>query len=1278
MTLLAAFQVLLYRYSGQKDFTVGTIIANRNRVEIEDLIGFFVNTLVLRADLSGKPNFTQLLSRVKESALGAYDHQDLPFERLVEELQPDRELNHTPLFQVMFGLQNTPNQRLELPELNVESIGLDLGTAKFDLTLLFAEDKEGLLGTFEYSTDRFEPARISRMIAHLEVLLKDIVADPGRAIVDLSLLTSAEEHQLLKEWSGLSAQLRTDSCIHQLFERHAELAPARVAVTCGEQSITYGELNARANQLAHYLRAQGVHLESRVGLCTGRSVELVVALLGILKAGGAYVPLDPDYPDERLSFMLADAGVEVLLGSQQYQEKLTRLAQQARIPSALRLVWLDSEWGVIARWSRENLPPTVTPEHLAYVIYTSGSTGKPKGALITHQNVVRLFLATDGWFRFSDRDVWTLFHSYAFDFSVWELWGALIYGGRLVVVPYLVSRSPKAFCELLVRDQITVLNQTPSAFRQLIEAEGANGGNLALRSVVFGGEALDMQSLRPWFDRHGDLQPQLINMYGITETTVHVTYRPLTKKDLDSGSVIGVPIPDLQVYILDERMRPLPIGVPGEMFVGGAGLARGYLNRPELTAERFVPHPFSDEPGARLYKTGDLARFLPGRDIEYLGRIDEQVKIRGFRVELGEIESVLCQHPTVREAVLLAREDTPGDQRLVAYLIADGQASFNVAELRRFLEQELPDYMIPTDFVWLEALPLSPSGKLDRRALPAPDRLRSEMGPAFEVPQTEIEKVLASIWIQLLGIDRLGIHDNFFELGGHSLLATRVMARVQAQLGVELPLRVMFDSPTVAELAAAVEGALIQRHEGKDQPDTEKASDGTTEDIFVFPASFAQQRLWLLEQLEPNSDVYNIPAVFRLRGKLAVHALERCLKEVVRRHESLRTTFTSRDGQPFQVVHAASTPWFVLVDFSGFPQNQREAEAVCRVTEEVRRPFDLCQGPLLRALLCRLTDQDHILLLTMHHIISDGWSMRVIEQEMAALYASFSAGEPSPLEDLPLQYADFAVWQRDWLNGDVLEKEIDYWRNQLEGVPPLITWPACRPRPEVQSFRGIARAVTVSLEVTQALKSFSRREGVTLFMTLLAAFQILLYGHTNQSDVVVGSPIANRNRPEIEGLVGFFVNTLVLRTRLSTVLTFRELVALVREVCLGAYAHQDLPFDVLVARLNPQRAVSATPLFQVIFSLQNVSSGELALTGLEVTRMSLDRGISKFDLDLGLSEKPGGLRGSLSCARDLFDVAQAESLASQYQKLLERIVANPDEHLAGLLGVAVVPGFSQL
>ena len=1278
MTLLAAFQVLLYRYSRQKDFTVGTMIANRNRVEIEDLIGFFVNTLVLRADLSGRPTFSQLLSRVRESALGAYDHQDLPFERLVEDLQPDRELSHTPLFQVMFGLQNTLSQRLELPGLTVESIRLDLGTAKFDLTLLFVEDKEGLQGTLEYSTDRFEAARMTRMIAHFEVLLKDIVAAPERAIVDLSLLTSAEEYQLLKEWCGSSVQSRADSCVHQLFEKHAELAPTRVAVTCGEESITYGELNARANQLAHYLRAQGVRLESRVGVCTGRSVELVVALLGILKAGGAYVPLDPDYPDERLSFMLADAGVEVLLGSQQYQEKLARLARQARIPSGLRLVWLDSEWGVTAQWSCENLTQTVTPEQLAYVIYTSGSTGKPKGALVTHQNVVRLFLATDAWFRFNERDVWTLFHSYAFDFSVWELWGALIYGGRLVVVPYLISRSPKAFYELLVRDQITVLNQTPSAFRQLIEAEGANGGNnLAVRYVILGGEALDMQSLRPWYDRHEDRQPQLVNMYGITETTVHVTYRPLSKKDLDSGSVIGVPIPDLQVYILDERMRPLPIGVPGEMFVGGAGLARGYLNRPELTAERFVPHPFSDEPGARLYKTGDLARFLPGRDIEYLGRIDEQVKIRGFRIELGEIESVLCQHPTVREAVVIAREEVPGDQRLVAYLIADGQASSNVAELRRFLQEELPDYMIPADFIWLEALPLSPSGKLDRRALPTPDRLRPEMEPALEAPQTEIEKVLASIWIQLLGIDRLGIHDNFFELGGHSLLATRVMARVQAQLGIELPLRVMFDSPTVAEFAAAVEGALKQRDEGKDQHETERASDGSSEDIFVFPASFAQQRLWLLERLEPNSDVYNIPAVFRLRGKLVVHALERCLKEIVRRHESLRTTFTSRDGQPFQVVHAASAPWFALLDFSEFPQNQREAEAVCRVTEEVRRPFDLCQGPLLRALLCRLTDQDHMLLLTMHHIISDGWSMRVIEQEMAALYASFAAGEPSPLEELPLQYADFAVWQRDWLNGEVLEKEIDYWRNQLEGVPPLITWPTCRPRSEVQSFRGITRAVTVSLEVTQALKFFSLREGVTLFMTLLAAFQILLYGHTNQADVVVGSPIANRNRPEIEGLIGFFVNTLVLRTRLSSALTFRELLALVREVCLGAYAHQDLPFDVLVARLNPQRAVSSTPLFQVMFSLQNASSSELALTGLEVTRMSLDRGVSKFDLSLGLSENPDGLSGSLSCARDLFDVAQAESLASQYQKLLESIVANPDEHLAGLLGVAAAPGFSQ-
>jgi fengycin family lipopeptide synthetase B len=806
MTLLAAFQALLYRYTGQEEVLVGTVIANRNRVEVEGLIGFFVNTLVMKGDLRGNPTFRELLRRVRTSAIDAYDHQDLPFEKLVEELQPQRNLNQNPLFQVAFSLQNAPRQELTLPHLNVQLLRIGAGRAKFDLTLTLHEMKDGLEGSFEYSTDLFDAARIERMMGHYQELLSEVTAHPEKPVPQLSFLTTAERRYLLSDY-GNSTLFPANLCAHQRFELQAEHAPQRVAVTSGDEGLTYEELNARANQLAWYLRARGLKPEDRVGVCSGRSVDLVIAILGILKAGGAYVPLDPGYPDDRLAFMLKDAGVRMLLGSQRYQGKLTAILQEVPTNSVSCAVWLDGEWEDIAKQSNKNLRPPATTDHLAYVIYTSGTTGKPKGVQVTHRNMVRLFSATEHLFQFRDRDVWTLFHSYAFDFSVWELWGALIHGGRLVVVPYLVSRDPAAFYDLLVREQVTVLSQTPSAFRQLIQAENAVGQRpLALRYIIFGGEALEMQSLRPWFDRHGDEQPRLVNMYGITETTVHVTNRLLSKNDLQSGSVIGFPIADLQVYVLDRWLQPLPIGIPGELFVGGAGLARGYLDRPEQTAERFVPHPFSDEPGARLYRTGDFAQLLPNRELEYLGRVDQQVKIRGFRVEPGEIESVLLQHPAVGEAVVCTREDSPGDTRLVAYLVASGQQK-DIAGVVALLKTRLPEYMLPADIVWLDRLPLNSSGKLDRRALPAPDRRRPELGVALEAPGTQTEKLLATIWMELLGIDQVGRHDSFFVLGGHSVLAMQVLVRIHARLNVEVSLRALFDNPTLSGLAREIEQA---------------------------------------------------------------------------------------------------------------------------------------------------------------------------------------------------------------------------------------------------------------------------------------------------------------------------------------------------------------------------------------------------------------------------------------------------------------------------------------
>ncbi|HLE82919.1 MAG TPA: amino acid adenylation domain-containing protein, partial [Thermoanaerobaculia bacterium] len=782
---------------------------------------------------------------------------------------------------------------------------------------------------------------------------------------------------------------------HEVFADHAARAPDRVAVTCEGRAITYGALAAASSRLARRLAREGVAPGVLVALCVERSPELVVAVLGILRAGGAYVPLDPAAPEERLRFLVADSGAPVVV---------TVAGLAGAVPAGARRVCLDTEAEALAAEPAAAPAVAVAPDELAYVIYTSGSTGRPKGSLVSHANVQRLLAATEAWFGFTAGDVWTLFHSYAFDFSVWELWGALAYGGRLVVVPYWVSRAPEAFRELLARERVTVLNQTPSAFRQLAaadEAAGAPAGELALRTVIFGGEALEPASLAPWLERHGDERPRLVNMYGITETTVHVSYRPVAAADLAGGaaSPVGVPIPDLQIHLLDPWMNLVPAGVPGEIHVGGAGLARGYHGRPALTAERFVPDPFAaGDGGRRLYRSGDLARRLPDGGLDFLGRIDQQVKIRGFRIELGEIEAVLSHHPAVGQVAVVAREGAaPGDLRLVAYVVPAPGTTPRLGELREHAGRSLPDYMVPAAFVLLDALPLTVNGKLDRRALPAPeetDRLGSEA--AGEPPATPTEELLAGLWARLLGVERVSRSDDFFELGGHSLLATRVASRTRELLGVEAPLRELFENPTLAAMAAAFDRA--RRSGAGEGPPPLAPLPREGEAPWALPLSFAQERLWFLDRLHPGSAAYNIPAAVRLEGELDAGALVAALQGVVRRHETLRTRFGAAGGAPVQWVAAAGALPVERVDLSALAPETREERARALVRERARRPFDLAAGPLARALLVTLGPREHLLALTVHHIVSDGWSMGVLVREVAALYAAAAAGREPALE----------------------------------------------------------------------------------------------------------------------------------------------------------------------------------------------------------------------------------------------------------------------------------------
>ncbi|TBV11413.1 non-ribosomal peptide synthase/polyketide synthase [Stutzerimonas kirkiae] len=1255
MLLLASFQTLLHRYSGQDDIRVGVPNANRNRVETEGLIGFFVNTQVLKAEFDLDTTFSSLLKQVQQTALGAQAQQDLPFEQLVEALHPDRSLSHSPLFQVMFNHQTqVKGESRRLSGLTVEGLSWEKHTAQFDLTLDTFEYREGIGASLSYATALFDKSTVERLAGHWINLLQGIVKTPDQRVAELPLLSPEEQQQIVYDWNRTEAQYPSDQCIHQLIEAQAEKTPGAVAVIFGDQELTYQELNRKANQLAHKLRELGVGPDVLVGIAVERSLEMVIGLLAILKAGGAYVPLDPDYPQDRLTYMMEDSGIQLLLSQ-------CHLQGQLPIPSHVQTLILDIGNESLRDYSEVNLTHITQPENLAYVIYTSGSTGKPKGTLLPHFNVVRLFLSTQDWYQFDAGDVWSVFHSYAFDFSVWELFGALMHGAKAVLVPKEVARSPEDFHALLLRERVTVLNQTPSAFKQLIPEAVEKAQALPLRYVIFGGEALDVGSLEPWFEAFGDRRPQLVNMYGITETTVHVTYRPISFEDLNKEAIspIGEVIPDLSWYLLDGNLGVAIPGCHGELHIGRAGLARGYHHRPALTAERFIPDSFdnSEQGGGRLYRTGDLARYCTDGVIEYIGRIDHQVKIRGFRIELGEIEAQLQSHETVREAVVIDI-DGPSGKQLAAYLVSIADQAVTAEQqgelrtsLRDYLKEVLPDYMVPAHLLFLDRLPLTPNGKLDRKALPKPDA--SQLQQEFVAPQSELEQQIAAIWADVLKIGKVGLTDNFFELGGHSLLATQVISRIRQTLNIELPLRTLFEAPVLTEFVA---------HAGQGRSSTVlafKRVDRTR----PLALSYAQQRQWFLWQLEPESTAYNMPTALRFKGELDIDALRSSFETLIARHETLRTTFRQAGEQAVQVIHSSLD---LALDQECL-EAVSEALIQSKVEEEVARPFDLEQGPLLRVKLLWLADDDHVLILTLHHIVSDGWSMPIMVDELVQLYEGYCTGQQVTLPKLPIQYADYAIWQRQWMEAGEQERQLAYWKAQLGDEQPILELPTDRPRPAIQSQEGAGLNVELSVELAQSLKQLAQQQSVTLFMLLLASFQTLLHRYSGQDDIRVGVPNANRNRVETEGLIGFFVNTQVLKAEFDLDTTFSSLLKQVQQTALGAQAQQDLPFEQLVEALHPDRSLSHSPLFQVMFNHQTQVKGESRrLSGLTVEGLSWEKHTAQFDLTLDTFEYREGIGASLSYATALFDKSTVERLAGHWINLLQGIVKTPDQRVAEL------------
>ena len=1229
MTLIAAWAALMGRLSGQQDILIGSPVANRRQGEIERLIGFFVNTLVLRTDLSNRPSAGELLDRVKAQALGAQQHQDIPFEQVVEIVQPERSLAHSPLFQVMFAWQNAPRGELDL--VGLQTMGLEMAShrvARFDLTVSLWEAGERIAGGVEYATALFEKETIERYMGYWRRILQGMVASSEQIVDCLDLLPESERHQVLYGWNQTQASY-PQKCIHELFEDQVKRSAEAIAVQCEGRKLTYGELNRSANQLAHYLRRMGVGPEVRVGLCMERSLEMVTGLLGILKAGGTYVPMDPDYPLERFKFMAEDSSLAVMV---------TQSSLLEQMPGASKVICVDRELAAIAREGEENPGLRIHPENLAYVIYTSGSTGRPKGVAIQHSTANVLL----HWARevFSAEELGSVLASTSicFDMSVFEIFVPLSWGGKTTVV-----RNALALAEIEEKAGIRLLDTVPSAVAELLRIKGVPD---SVRTVNLGGEPLPLNTVEQLFQDSN--VERVFNLYGPSEDTTYSTYACLKRGERIERVPIGKPISNTQAYVLDREYQPVPMGVIGELFLGGQGVARGYLNWPELTAEKFMPSPFSDREGERMYRTGDQVKWGRNGDLEFLGRLDQQVKVRGYRVELGEIEAVLQTHAGIRTCAVIIREDEPAEKRVVAYVVKSGDVK--MAAFKEFLKERLPDYMVPSAFVEIEQLPLTPNGKIDRKALPAPAK---EWGDkrSYVGPRNGEEEILCGLFAEVLHRDRVGVHDDFFAIGGHSLLATKLVSRIRAALGVEVGLRSIFESPTIAKLALQLQSSTkaqvsLQRH-----ATLERA-----------PLSYSQQRLWFINELQGSSAEYNMPQALRLRGRLDVDALRRAVQTIVDRHESLRTHFVEERGEPVQIIAPILALEIPIQDLSSLPEAEQQRLVMAAVNNEWREPFDLAHGPVLRLKLLKLAEEDHILLRTFHHIVSDGWSLGVFMREFKDMYEAYSQSHENPLPALPLQFADFALWQAQTAREGLLDEDLQFWKEHLAGMPEELEIPRDRPRPPRQTYAGDVCAITLPAEKLAALKRCGRS---TLYMTLLTAFAVQMHRYSGQDDIVVGSPIANRQDERLEGLIGFFANMLVMRMRVNPNASFAELLEEVRDLALETYRHH-IPFERLIEVLPLRRSLNRTPVFQVVFALQNASSGLQELEELKIEELGAEAWTARFDLEVNAIERNGQLDIVWVYNRDLFDRGRIEQMAQHYERLLAAAVQNPQKAICEL------------
>ncbi|MFP1953471.1 amino acid adenylation domain-containing protein, partial [Lonsdalea quercina] len=1232
MTLLTGWAILLHRLSGQDDLVIGSPVAGRTRVELEPLMGFFVNTLALRCRVDSDTSVGALLGQVKDTTLAAQAHQDVPFEQLVEALNPTRSLAHSPLFQTLFVWHNEGDDVLRLEGITAEPFNVGQVTTQFDLSMTLGARADCLEGSLEYASSLFDRETVARYVEHWQVLLRALVRSDDLAVAQLPLLTEAQRRQMVYEWNATRKDYPNGQCLHQLIEAQSARTPQAIALVYDDRQLSYGNMNEQANALAHELIAHGVGPDGRVAICLPRSLEMAVAVLATLKAGGAYVPIDPAYPIDRINTMLADCAPRVLI---------TRGNRLIQGPAGTLVIDLDHAEGLSQRPTFNPDSQGVMPHHLAYVIYTSGSTGKPKGVMIEHRAIVNRLMWMQDEYRLAADDVVLQKTPLGFDVSVWELFWPLMVGVPLVLARHEGQKDPDYLAELIQRKAVTTVHFVPPMLQAFLSSKAASGCG-SLRRIICSGEGLGSALARQ--TKACLPRAALFNLYGPTEAAVDVTAWPALGHDTSPLVPIGRPIANTQTYVLDNLGQPVPVGVVGELYLGGVQLARGYLGRPTLTTASFIEDPFSVVPAARLYKTGDRARWRADGVLEYLGRNDHQVKIRGFRIELGEIEALLDAHEAIHNCMVTARAEENGETRLVAYYLSEQPQPTEA--LRGWLAAKLPDYMLPSAWVHLAAWPLTPNGKRDRRALPAPDASAYQQ-QAYAAPQGETESALAELWAELLGIARVGRDDNFFTLGGHSLLAIQLVSRIRHEHGREVALSTLFTQPVLANFAARVDCAPISSLPAITLADRAQP----------LALSFAQQRLWFLTQLEARaSTAYHIAGGLKFSGELDRDALHMALDRIVARHEALRTRFVEVEGTPYQQIDEPAPFSLTVHDLRGRPAAADELRQLA--DEEATEPFDLQQGPPIRGRLILLSEREQVLLVTLHHIVADGWSLSRFMRELAELYRAFRRQLPDPLPPLAIQYADYAVWQRRWLQGDVLQSQLAYWREQLADAPPLLELPTDRPRPSVQDYIGERIDFTLDASLTAELKALAARHDSTLYMTLLTGWTLLLHRLSGQDDIVVGSPVAGRTRTELEPLIGFFVNTLALRHRVDGAASVGTLLAQVKETTLAAQAHQDLPFEQLVEALNPTRSLSHSPLFQTLLAWQNLPDDVLQLDGVQVEPFSAESVTAKFDLLVSLEETGASLSGSLDFAVSVFDRVTVARMLSHWQVLLRAMVSD--------------------